>query len=171
MNQRKWELHILKGVNVSNHGAERMFEDSSDLLLFFFFFCFLLCACFLQGQDYMFLRGIQPSAHLYLPPRPPRRAIPPTRVMCAVGAAALDPVTHGQVGLRPVTAVIVSRPLIFPACLSYYRPPCGSLGGGEGGFRHAEVCLFVRLLSRGHPAACLLGGQLSPPTEDVWVER
>lgn len=36
MNQRKWELHILKGVNVSNHGAERMFEDSSDLLLFFF---------------------------------------------------------------------------------------------------------------------------------------
>lgn len=44
MNQRKWELHILKGVNVSNHGAERMFEDSSDLLLFAFlavrlFFC------------------------------------------------------------------------------------------------------------------------------------
>lgn len=40
-----------------------------------------------------------------------------------------------------------------------------------GGFQHAEVCLFVRLLGRGHPAACLLGGQLSPLTEDVWVER
>lgn len=60
--------------------------------------------------------------------------------VCCGGAAAVDPVTRGRVGLRPVTAVIVSRPLIFPACLSYYRPPCGSLGVFD---TQKFVCLSV----------------------------
>lgn len=50
-----------------------------------------------------------------------------TRVMCASGAAAFDPAAPGQVGLQPVTTVIVSRALILPACLSYYRASRGSL--------------------------------------------
>lgn len=35
MNQRKWELHILKRVNVSNQGTGRMLEDSSSPPLLF----------------------------------------------------------------------------------------------------------------------------------------
>ena len=40
MNQRKWELHILKRVNVSNHSTGRMLEDSSGPLLLFRDTCF-----------------------------------------------------------------------------------------------------------------------------------
>lgn len=154
MNQRKWELHILKGVNVSNHGAVRTFEGSSVLLLFS-----LLYTCF-RGAELRLYGKLYTC--IYLP-----AASSLTRVTFAVGTPALDPVSHGQVGSQPVTTIIVSRPLIFPACLSYYRPSRGKPGGGLD--TKTFACLSI--LAEVTPAACLLGGQLSPLAEDVCVER
>lgn len=65
MNQRKWELHTLKGVNAGNHGARRMSEDSSDLLLFSFFNR--------RGQIYT----NPPTHRVHLLYSPPSRAISP----------------------------------------------------------------------------------------------
>lgn len=135
MNQRKWESHILKGVNVSNHGAERTFEGSSVLLLFSLSYtCFRGAELHVYGKLY---------TCIYLP-----AASSLARVTRAVVTPAFDPVTHGQVGPQPVATIIVSRPLIFPACLSYYRP---SRGKTWRGFGHEDVRMFVHLLGRGHP--------------------
>lgn len=113
MNQRKWELHTLKGVNAGNHGARRMSEDSSDLLLFSFFNRRLFLRADLHEPTHP-LTGFTFCIH---PPAVPSLL---NRVMRAFGAVAFDP----SCSLSPPS---LSPVPLTPACLSYYRASRGGL--------------------------------------------
>lgn len=93
MNQRKWELHILKGVNVSNHGAERTFEGSSVLLLFS-----LLYTCFPGAELHVYGKLY---TCIYLP-----AASSLTRAL--LGRQRLTPSLWARLGCS------LSRPLLSP---------------------------------------------------------
>lgn len=156
VNQRKWELHILKRVNVSNHSIGRVLEDSSGM---------------------PFLETLVSRSHgiQKLPAMPGLHSSPyeiPSQHTCVYTSAVSDLHTDGTycrsttwslwtaLGLRFDISVVVFCPLIFPACLPCIDCCVVPRGGGPGGFWHGKVCLFVCLLCRGHAALCLFGGSI-----------
>lgn len=98
-----------------------------------------------------------------------------TPVVCTAMITPLDLLIHesssSQVGLRPVMSVILSCPLIFPACLSYIDCLVVPDRGGLGSFDTEKfVCLSVWSAEVTQQYVCLLG-QLNPLTEQAGEEK
>lgn len=98
-----------------------------------------------------------------------------TLTVCTAMITAFDLMIHesfsSQVGLQPVTSVIVFCPLIFQACLSYIDCLVVLDRDGLGSFDTEKfVCLSVWSAEVMQQYVCL-PGQLIPLTEDAGEEK
>ncbi len=98
-----------------------------------------------------------------------------TLMVCTAMITPLDLLIHesssSQVELQPVMSVILSCPLIFPACLSHIDCLVVPDRGGLGSFDMEKfVCLSVWSAEVTQQYVCL-PGQLNPLTEQAGEEK